>query len=198
MSAERIVVALLAAGRSTRFGSADKLAAPLGDKPLLQWAADAGHSLSAHRRLLVQSAESSVSAAGYDPLINTDAALGMSTSLGIAAKAAERCGATMLVILLADMPFVQPGHLGALLAAFEEAPSRPVFSVTAGTPPQPPALFPSSLFPALQSLEGDKGARGFARDATLVTAAPEHLLDIDTPEELDRARAYLASLPINC
>jgi molybdenum cofactor cytidylyltransferase len=192
-SVERLAVALLAAGRSTRFGETNKLAADLGGRPLLSWAAQAGLSIGADCCFIVNGPEAPVPADGYTRLTNADPAQGMASSLRIAAEAAEQARAAALLILLADVPFVQTDHLERLLSAYAKNDDRPVFSMLPSGVPQPPALFPASRFAALQALEGDKGARGLANEAILIETTAESLLDIDTPADLDNARSRLSA-----
>lgn len=188
--AEPLALALLAAGRSARFGTADKRIAPLCGRPLIAWAAQAGWMLPAEWHLLVAGADDSFAAApGYRLLTNPDAAQGLSSSLRIAASEAERLGAAALVVMLGDMPFVRPAHLHQLVAAFGVDDRRPVFSRTRHGAPCPPALFPAACFAALKAQTGDRGARGLAFDAQLVTADDWTLTDIDTPDDLTHATA---------
>lgn len=192
-SVERLAIALLAAGRSTRFGETNKLAADLGGRPLLSWAAQAGLDIEADWRFIVSGPEEPVAADGYKRLINADPAQGMASSLRIAAETAEQVDAAALLILLADVPFVRADHLERLLSAYVEDDGRPAFSILPDGVPQPPALFPASSFAALQALEGNKGARGLANDASLIETTAESLLDIDTPADLDQARSRLSA-----
>lgn len=192
--ADRLVVALLAAGRSIRFGAEDKLLAPLGGRPLLAWAAAAGQSLPALDHILIghPALQAEAAAPGYRLVVNPAPEEGLSTSLRLAAHAARDAEAAALMILLADMPFVDPAHLGRLVAAHEGAPERAVFSSVEGVA-QPPALFPASLFDAILSSSGDKGAKHLSRQAILIEADLVQLADIDTPEELDRAALALSA-----
>ena len=190
--AEDIAVALLAAGRSTRFGAADKLAAPLGGRPLVQWAAQAGLTVPARHHLLVAGPDAAFEVDGYERMTNAAPDQGMASSLKIAAQAAEQAGVAGLLILLADMPLIDAAHLARIVSAFVHDGSRPVFSTAPDTAPQPPALLPASLFAALQAIDGDKGARGFAAGASLVASDAERLLDVDTPDDLERARSLIA------
>jgi molybdenum cofactor cytidylyltransferase len=185
-SVDGIAVALLAAGRSKRFGDTDKLSAPLGGKPLIDWAAEVGRTVNAAQHFVVTGAEAPQQerAAGYARLPNADAGEGMASSLRLAARHARETGASALLVLLGDMPFVRSAHLAALMAAFADDPSIAVFSHAPGGVPQPPAIFPTTLFPALEALSGDAGARPLARGAALVEAAADSLVDVDTPVDL--------------
>jgi len=174
-----------------RFGSADKLMTPLCGRPLIAWAADAGRMLPAEWHLLVAGADASLAAAapGYRLLANPAPEQGLSASLRIAVEEAERLGATALIVMLGDMPFIQPTHLHQLVAAFGADETRPVFSQPPQGAPSPPALFPAACFAALKRLEGDQGARALAPGARLVTIDSESLVDIDTPEDIARVEA---------
>ena len=185
-SVEHLAVALIAAGRSARFGAADKLCAPLGGKSLIEWAAQAGRAIDAAQHFAVTAPDFPPHhcPAGYALLRNPDAAEGMAASLRIAARHARGTGATALLVLLGDMPLVRPAHLAALIAAFADDPALPVFTRVPRGAPQPPALFPAALLPALEVLSGDAGARGLARGAAFVEADPEQLVDVDTEADL--------------
>ena len=130
---------------------------------------------------------------GYKRLANTQAALGMASSLKIAALAAQASGVDVLLILLADMPFVSAAHLRALLAQSAAHPAQPVFSVAPDGVAQPPALFPSTFLPALAALKGDKGARSLGDLAILVECPAAQLFDVDTVDELAKAAIIAAS-----
>lgn len=185
-SVDGLVVALLAAGRSQRFGDADKLAAMLGGKSLIEWAADAGRTIDAAQHVMVTGANlpQRCRPRGYEQLVNHDAREGLASSLRIAAGYARQKGASALLVLLGDMPFVRPSHLSLLVASFNAEPETPVFSHAPGHAAQPPAILPAAFFPALEALGGDTGARSLARGATLVEAPADTLVDVDTPADL--------------
>ena len=185
-SVDGLAVALLAAGRSQRFGIEDKLSAPLGGIALIEWAAEAGRSIKAAHHFVVTGPDVLQQAcpAGYAQLLNPDAGEGLASSLRVAAREASKAGASAMLVLLGDMPLVRPSHLATLVATFAEDPTRPVFSHARGNAAQPPAILPSVLFPAIEALSGDSGARSIARAATLVEAPPDSLLDVDTPADL--------------
>jgi molybdenum cofactor cytidylyltransferase len=188
-----LAVALLAAGRSTRFGAADKLSADLGGRPLIAWAAAAGLRVDAAHHFMVAPADAAfiATAPGYQLLINPSPERGMASSLRIAAKAAQDAGAAALLILLADVPFVQTDHLRRLTSAGAR-PSQAIFTRSPSGIAQPPALFPAAMFPHLLALEGDHGARALAHDALHIDADADQLLDIDREQDLAEARRRLA------
>lgn len=108
-----------------------------------------------------------------------------------------RCGISVLspralegaVIMTCDQPAVTASHLHALCADKARiAGSR--YARTTGVP----AYFPEESFVALAQLEGDSGARMLLQTAHSV-AAESLELDIDTQQDLDRARALFESNP---
>lgn len=185
-SLDGLVVALLAAGRSQRFGAEDKLGARLGNKALLDWAAEAGRSVEAAQHVIVTGPDTSLRScpAGYEQLLNPDPGEGLASSLRIAARRARETGASALLVMLGDMPLIRASHLAALVGTFVADPVTAVFSHAPGNMAQPPAILPATLFPLLEALSGDSGARSLARSATLVEASADSLIDVDTPADL--------------
>jgi molybdenum cofactor cytidylyltransferase len=190
----RIAAIVLAAGRSTRMGAANKLLADVGGKPMLRWAVEAALASRARPVLVVtghQEGEVRGALAGLNVafVANPDFAKGLSTSLkaGIAAVPAACDGA---LVLLGDMPQVDAGDLDRLIAAF--APGAIVVPVHEGRQGNP-VLWARGHFPELMRLQGDAGAkrliaanRGAVREIDLGTA--RIFADVDTPKELQRLR----------
>ena len=150
-----IGIILLAAGRGTRFGG-DKLSRDLRGKPLCP-------------------------RAGWEAVINhhADEGMGSSIAAGVAA-AAPKC--ERLVIALADMPLVEPGHFRDLARL-----RGTVFTRYDDGAEGPPAAFPKKAFAALQTLTGERGARhlDLGETDTLIPANGHMLADVDTPAALD-------------
>lgn len=182
--------ALLAAGESRRFGGG-KLDAPLGTKPLWRWAADTVVAAGFVTRLLIVSEKTvpaqSLTANDWQTATNPNAQAGLATSIALACALAKDC--SRLVIGLADMPFVEPDHLRALAQA-----DGVVFTLYPSGRAGVPAGFPGDAFSTLAGLRGDRGAAGLNWGKPLNAIAPASLaslLDIDTPDDLERARGQL-------
>ena len=176
-----IGIILLAAGRGTRFGG-DKLSRDLRGKPLWNWAALAAEKASFSQCYLVCRPDSSLCPrAGWEAVINhhADEDMGSSIAAGVAA-AAPKC--ERLVIALADMPLIEPGHLRDLARR-----RGTVFTRYDDGAEGPPAAFAKTAFAALQTLTGERGARhlNLGETATLVPANGHMLADVDTPAALD-------------
>lgn len=185
-----IGLVLLAAGRSSRFG-ADKLSAPLAAKPLIRHAAETLASLPLTRRVAVLGPDApGLADIGFAEVRLPGADQPQSASLAAGIAALGREGLRGIMVALADMPLVTPGHLAALAAAFNG--SRAVCSL-AGEVRCPPAIFPASQYDQLLAQHGDRGARALLAEAVAVPAPPSALIDIDTPADLTRAEALIAA-----
>lgn len=184
---------LLAAGASTRLGRTKQLIEVEGE-PLLRRAA---------RALLETSPRALVVVLGHDAgalgpcvadlplqrIVARDHAEGLAASLraGIAALPAACEGA---LVALTDQPALDGAHLRALCDAWRRTPARACASAYAGVLGVP-ALLPRAWFADAMLLRGDTGARALlrARAAEVVAiAAPALARDLDTPDDLARAR----------
>ena len=192
---------ILAAGSSTRMGRPKQLL-PLAGKPLLQHAIDAA-AASCLDEVIVVLGDRAVeieSALRLSPggkariVVNEEHSKGQSTSLrrGIGSAAADSVAAA---VLLGDQPFVTAELVDKIAAAFEAGDSpvtRPVYVDAAGRRvPGHPVLIARRIWPDVERLEGDEGARA------LLAAHPDWLqevrmegapaADIDTLADYQRA-----------
>mgnify|MGYP003627932695 FL=1 len=183
------MLALLAAGQSSRFGEADKIAALLGDRMLGLHAAKTAAAMPFAGKLVIGSPDhpcaAQWNALGYRIIANEDAGQGQASSVRLAAAHAAESGASALCILLADMPFVTREHLDRLIAVFETSGGT-VASASNGQV-MPPAIFPARKLDSLLALDGDSGARTLLVEARLVAGDDQLLMDVDTVDDLARA-----------
>jgi CTP:molybdopterin cytidylyltransferase MocA len=161
----------------------------LGAETLLERAVRVALEAGFKPVFVVVRTESEVSAPLHEPdceiLVNAQAAEGMASSIRCGVEAAQRLGVLGLVVMECDQVGVRPEHLRALVVE----PERVTGSRYAGKVGVP-AYFPASCFGALMELRGDVGARSMLRGAEAVE--DEMLaLDVDTEEDVERARAYL-------
>ena len=185
----RIGVALLAAGSSRRFGDSDKLAAPFRGTMLGNYTSSALPTGLCARAWVIASrqghpCQAQWRASGFDIAINPGASEGMGTSVALAARLAAHEGLDALLIALADMPLVPVEHYAALIDAVR-APGDIATSATTATR-LPPACFGSDHLSALAATTGETGARHLLDLGEVVPCPPEWLVDIDTPEALER------------
>ena len=192
---------LLAAGASQRFGSPGKLLADFGGETLIRRVARAlvasglrdivavtGGQQEACQRALADLPVRIVFNARWQ------SGMGSSVAVGVAELGEGLDGA---FVVPADMPFLSPEVLRGMRAAFERAgQEKIVYAATAAGEQRNPVLWPRRHFPALAALAGPIGAKRLleanAGDAIAVPVDDWTLSDIDTPADLEAARARLA------
>lgn len=184
---EDTVLVLLAAGKSSRFGDANKLEQAFLHKPVGLHVVTALEDMPFRERLVVTDACSlDFAGHGFTVLHNDDVDRGMAHSVHLGVACAKERGAEAVLIALADMPRVTAAHIYRLLDA-ADSPDAVVVS-SDGADPMPPGVFGKDRFDFLMTLEGDKGARDLVRAGRHVVTTPAELIDIDTPEDLERLR----------
>lgn len=191
----KIAAVVLAAGRSSRMGPRNKLLEPIGGERMVRRVAAIALGSGAEPIVVVTGHEAAAVAAalhglGVTMILNPEYADGLSTSLraGLAALPAEIDGA---LILLGDMPEIEPGALRALVAAFTgtSAICVPVRRGRRGNP----VLWGRSYFPEMMELTGDFGAKPLMawKEAQLIeveVATDSIFHDVDAPEDLARLK----------
>ncbi len=186
-TAAKAQVVLLAAGRSQRFGPADKRFATLAgggrvwerslqvyracDLPVILVVGRGETELFRNRDPNLQIIESALSPLG----------MGHSIASGVAASTAP-----FVLIALADMPYIQSASVERILESAESGGIVvPSYLGQAGHP----RLFSREFIPELQRLQGDSGAKSLlAERANSVTQLalddPAIVRDIDIPADL--------------
>jgi molybdenum cofactor cytidylyltransferase len=205
-ASDRPAVVVVAAGRGSRFaapagaaamGSADhKLLQALGATTVL--GATLTQVLQSRLPLVVVTTAPLVAAAAEHVAQRDIVVLGAAEAVRgmgstIAAGIGARSDARGWLVLPADMPLVKSSTLQAVAAALDEHPIA--YAQHAGRRGHPVG-FGSELYSELVRLDGDEGAR------RLLARYPAHavdvddpgvLVDIDTPQDLERARTRLAA-----
>ena len=179
--------AVLAAGSSTRMGTC-KLTRPFAGSTLLGCAAaETVVVTGAYRDAVARSAQ----AHGAREAFNPSWERGQSTSVRTAARFAAAHGYDLLLVMVADQPYVEASHLDTLLRAYAEGGACACVTRGAGRQGNP-CLFDRTCFPLLEGLDGDEGARSMLRahpelGVRAVPVADARVLDdVDTPDELAR------------
>ncbi|MDB6091212.1 MAG: 4-diphosphocytidyl-2C-methyl-D-erythritol synthase [Gammaproteobacteria bacterium] len=188
-SGDGLYAIVLAAGASTRFGSAKQLVRIAG-RPLLHNTVSRAVEVAGSAVIVVLGAR----AAELAPLlthspasvvINRDWREGIASSIraGVA-RVPATCNAVMLV--LADQAAVTAEDLKRLLGAWRRQPDYVAAAFYSGGMGVP-AIFPRSRFRDLSELRGDVGARALLHrnpDRVMRVPMESATLDIDTPEDL--------------
>ena len=193
----RIAAVVLAAGRSSRMGAANKLLADVDGVPMVRRAVDAALASSARPVIVVTGNEQGKVQAALRGckatfVHNPGFADGMSTSLraGLAALPDRTDG---VLICLGDMPLVTPAVLDRLIGAFNPIEGRAICVPTWNGKRGNPVLWDRRFFAEIAGLAGDVGAKhliGEHADLVAEVAMPDDavLTDIDTPEALASLR----------
>lgn len=183
---------VLAAGGASRFGGRKQLA-ELHGRPLIEHAVEAFRSVpEVERVVVVLGAEADAVRGGAD-LGGAEIVLAEDWEEGIAAslRAGVRAlaDADAVLVTLADQPFVGPEVLRAILEQLDTP--APAARATYGGAPGHPVLIKRALYPEVERLRGDVGARDLlaAHGATDIEcgrlARPD---DVDTPDDLEELR----------
>jgi molybdenum cofactor cytidylyltransferase len=197
----RPAIIVLAAGRGTRFqGIANKLAQPLGRANVLELTLS--NALATDLPLLVVTTPGLLDLVSQhmatrnillmpEPGSAASRALGMGYS--IAAGVAARSDASGWLVLPADMPLVHTRNLLAVAHALDEHPIA--YAQHQGLRGHPIG-FGAELYSELVRLTDDDGARRLVArypSQGVEVEDPGVLLDIDTVEDLERAREMVAT-----
>ncbi len=196
-AAPSIAAIVLAAGRSSRFGSTNKLLVRgLDGRAMIARTVD--NVLASRARPVVvvtghAAKEVAQALAGRDVLVvhNPDHATGLARSIRTGIDALGE-GVDGALIVLGDMPLVRPEVIDRLIDAFDGEAGREIVVPAHRGVRGNPVLFGARFFPALRALAGDVGARGLlaAHAAAVHEVAVEDdgiLRDFDTPEALAAA-----------
>lgn len=199
IEAARVGAVVLAAGASSRFGSA-KLLAPLEDRPVLQWVLDTLATVGLRETVVVlghRAAEVERGVAWHDErrIVNPDPGRGMSSSLQLGLVALGPASEAAL-IALGDQPLVRAEVIACLMANLEsEGPPIVAPRYASGGPN--PLLVRRAAWSLANEATGDRGLGPLlARRPELVLEIPVdgENPDVDTPADLAEV-ASLASRP---
>ena len=191
--APNVSAIVLAAGRSTRMGTVNKLLAPLDGRVMVRAVVDALEGSSVRPVVVVTGheadrVEEALAGAGVRIVHNAEYREGLSGSMR-AGLAALPNSAQAAVICLGDMPLVASKHVDKLVAAFDPAEGReicvPVFEGKRGNP----VLFARRFFEEMAAVRGDVGARhliGEYEEYVCEVAMDDRavLVDVDSPQAL--------------
>jgi len=189
MSGEKLYAIVLAAGKSTRFGSTKQVARYRGEA-LVSRAVRLAEAACGSRTLLVTGNDWQRVHAASAPLLgflvrNDDYADGLASSIACGVRAV-RASATAVLVLLADQPLIDASYIERLVAAWR-AHGRRLACSRYGASLGPPSIFPRDSFGDLEALRGDRGARQILDahvDELTVIDCPAGGADVDTPADL--------------
>lgn len=196
-AALRAAAIVLAAGRSQRMQSGNKLLAPVEGKPMVRHVVETALASAAGEVLVVLGHEADAVGAVLSDLKirtvgNSEYAAGMASSLEAGLMAAD-AAAEAVIFLLGDMPYLRAETLDALIEGLARSPQAdaavPVHEGRRGNP----VAWRRRRFGELMALTGDRGAKPVLERldddqvVEVVVDDPGVLIDIDTPAALDEA-----------
>lgn len=166
----------------------------LKGRPLLQHAVDAaeGAGLSEVLVVLGHRAEEVARALRICPgtrvVVNGDYALGQATSLKAGLRAVD-AGSNAAMVILGDQPSLTSRALRTIADVYLET-DAPAVQATYNGRPGHPVLFARRLWPELEAIEGDRGARDVLRQhrewVKVVELGGEVPADLDTWQDYER------------
>ena len=195
-------ILVLAAGASSRMRGGDKLLEEVAGHPLLRVMLERAVGVAGGPVLCTLPSPDHPRAACLDGLavhavFVTDSAEGMGASIRAGLAAVPKgCGAVM--VLPADMPEVTADDIGLMLSEHAAHPNALLRAADSDGMAGHPVVFPADLFPALQAIDGDRGARDVLKaNADRIRQVPlpdrHATTDLDTPEDWAEWRAGRSS-----
>ena len=186
----RVAGVILAAGGSSRLGEPKQLI-KWRDHPLIWHAVRAAEGLDQAVVVIGEQAGDLRKALKKEPvelIEHENRDQGQSSSVRAGLESISD-GTEAVVFLLADMPFVNSELVSALVQRYRQTLASLV-ATWAGGRRANPVLFDRETFPDLLALTGDQGGRAIFRrfEREFVEWDDAVLLDVDTPEDLERLR----------
>jgi molybdenum cofactor cytidylyltransferase len=191
-----ISAVVLAAGASTRMG-VQKMLLPFGGEPLVRRVVRQVCAVGFDDVLVVLGSEHEATLQALEGLhvrhaVNREFASGMGTSFRTAVE--QLAGSEAAMFALADQPFVTTHEYRTVLDTYC-LHKPPIVSVHYGEVIAPPQLFQREFFPELAQLQhGSQDVLLRHADRTTILRFPaDMLVDVDTPDDYERAKSRLSS-----
>ena len=171
---------LLCAGLSRRFGPGNKLLAPLRGRPLVAHAASVAAALPFAARIAVvppgePELRELLEGFGFQLVVNPRPEEGKDSSLRLGLADCLGRNARGIMVMLGDMPHVEPAHIRALCIAASDGQAAISLADGIGSPP---TLFPAET--AREALRArERPVRELLSGAAAVAVAAESLADYD-------------------
>ncbi|WP_210468433.1 NTP transferase domain-containing protein [Sporosarcina sp. 6E9] len=193
----KVVGIYLAAGKSRRMGTPNKLALPVGKMSLGSLALDTALNSMLSKVFIIIREEDDASWIAPDMLTNPKAAIIKCSSAHLGQAESLRCGiekaanekADAAMVILADQPFITTLMLDELIDCMKTNPTCKYVATADVDLLMPPVLFSASMYPSLLDLEGDRGARAILRGIPrnkgrqIPCKDKRFVFDVDTAED---------------
>ena len=187
----RIGCVVMAAGSASRFGG-NKLSAAVDGQTMIRRALEAVPREALTRVCVVtqyDEVERLTRAMGFLCVRNDRPDLGVSLTVRLGTQALmDTCDA--IVYQVADQPWLRRESVAGEIAFYLRHPAH-IVAMSSGGVRGNPCIFPARFFPELCALSGDVGGSAVIRrhksDLLLYEVDEGELIDVDTPQALDRA-----------
>lgn len=178
---------ILAAGKSTRFGSM-KLGSLYNGRILFSYILDSVIRSDVSQTVAVvnSTTERFIPEKNVDVVLNNSPERGMGHSISVGISRVSEM-ATGAIIIPADMPNIGSHLINKYITRHKEFPER-IISGIFNSVPVVPVLFPRPYFGELFALDGDKGAKSIVmreRDNIYIELNQLEIKDIDLPSDLN-------------
>jgi len=187
-----VAIAVLAAGRSSRMGGANKLLATFDGVPLIRRSAElavqaGGEPVIAVLGYMAQECSAALDGLPVNIVLNTDHASGLASSLHAAIRHVP-ASSDGVMIMLADMPALSASDLQTMIRQFQGVGGQTVVRATFKGKRGNPVILPRFLFDEVFTLAGDVGARHLVERGDIpvidVELGEAAAIDVDTPDML--------------
>ena len=184
----KIGCVVMAAGRSSRFGS-NKLLAQYCGRNIVDSAFDAVPCENTHRVVVVtRFPEVQILAGkrGFECVWNDNPEEGISHTIRLGLQ--QLLDADAVLFMVSDQVFLTRSSVSAMVEFYQEHPNH-IICMSFGGEYGNPCIFPSAFFPELLALHGDTGGKSVIRryESLLLcfeASDASELLDVDYPDEL--------------
>lgn len=198
-TSDAIGLVLLAAGASSRMGTAKQLL-PYQGRSLLRYMAEVALASRCSSVVVVLGAHVDRTRLEIGDLPvqiveNPHWSTGMGSSIQAGVQQITAQPLAAIIVMLCDQPLVTSANLNQLIESYQATQHSVIASAYSGTLGVP-ALFNHQLFPDLLSLSPNQGAKHLIKqyhDRVDSVSFPEGAIDLDTPEDYQQLRSNLHS-----
>lgn len=189
----KLAALILAAGRSRRFGSDNKLLVPLGGEAVIRRCVAALRGAGLDDIIVVtgpdgDAIETVLADFGVRCVRCPDDLDGMGYSIAAGAGGLD-ADIDGIMVVPGDMPLLSPASLRSLVSVFAAQNGRRIVHAADGNGEQRnPVIWPRAMIAQLTALQGSEGAKVLIRDAVPVRFTDRELLDIDDTDDFAQAR----------
>ena len=198
MKSTKILKLVLAAGKSNRYGSQNKLLQLLNGKKIIEHTVQNLLKIFHHKEILVvtgyQAKEIELSLKKYEIKTSYNKLYykGMGTSISHVIKKSE-LNLDAVMIIPADMPLITSFDYEKVIKAFLKTDFDKIICPKYKNKKGNPLVLPKPYFKILKSLKEDEGARKILpkKDFLFVKTGPGTIFDIDKIEDLKKAELMI-------